>query len=298
MPDISSLASPAHPTSLQVDLARRIAQLIYSRDVQAGDHLSEEPLAQQFQVSRTPIRGALRLLAEKGLIAYHPNRGYRVNALQADAPRPEIESREPTPDELYRRLLDDHVARQLPGPLIERELSQRYGVTRSTVTKSLLRMSADGLIEKRKGYGWQFVPSLESPSALAESYRYRIAVECAGLLEPEFSIDAAELERMRAAHERLLTRDGPDISASDFFALNATFHEMLARFSGNRYILQAVQQQNQLRRLEEHAAFYRDARFVASSQEHLQIIAALKAGDRDWAAQLLRHHLRTALQVS
>jgi len=298
MPDMPSPASPAHPTSLQVDLARRIAQLIYSRDVQAGDHLSEEPLAQQFQVSRTPIRGALRLLADKGLIVYHPNRGYRVNAVQADAPRPQIESRELTPDELHRRLLDDHVARRLPASLIERELSQRYGVSRSTMTKSLLRMSTDGLIEKRKGYGWQFVPSLESPHALAESYRFRIAVECAGLLEPEFRIDEAELERMRLAHEQLLTRAGAAISATEFFALNAAFHEMLARFSGNRFILQAVQQQNQLRRLEEHTAFYRAARFEASSQEHLQIIAALRTGDLDWAAQLLRHHLKTSLQVS
>lgn len=298
MPDIPSPATPAHPTSLQVDLARRIAQLIYIQGIRPGDHLSEEPLAEQFQVSRTPIRGALKLLADKGLIAYRPNRGYRVNALQDGAPRAEIESKELTPDELYRRLLDDHVARRLPDSLIERELGQRYGVSRATLTKTLLRMSADGLIAKRKGYGWQFVPSLESPHALGESYRFRIAVECAGLLEPEFSADPAELERMRIAHEQLVTHDGTAISATDFFALNAAFHEMLARFSGNRFILQAVQQQNQLRRLEEHAAFYRDARFIASSREHLQIIAALQAGDRDWAAQLLRQHLKTSLQVS
>jgi DNA-binding GntR family transcriptional regulator len=73
---------------------------------------------------------------------------------------------------------------------------------------------------------------------------------------------------------------------------------MLARFSGNRYILQAVQQQNQLRRLEEHAAFYRDARFANSGSEHLQIIEALEAGDQEWASQLMRRHLKTSLQVS
>ncbi|MFP3700322.1 FCD domain-containing protein, partial [Burkholderia sp. SIMBA_013] len=107
--------------------------------------------------------------------------------------------------------------------------------------------------------GWQFAPSLENREALDESYRFRMTIECAGLLEPTFRLDRNALERMRAAHEALIQRDDAGISAAEFFGLNAAFHEMLARCSGNRYILQAVQQQNQLRRLEEHAAFHREA---------------------------------------
>lgn len=166
------------------------------------------------------------------------------------------------------------------------------------LAKTLLQLSADGLIEKRKGHGWQFAPSLENRDALNESYRFRMTIECAGLLEPTFRLDREALARMRAAHEALAARSDADISATEFFNLNASFHEMLARFSGNRYILQAVQQQNQLRRLEEHAAFYRDARFINSSSEHLQIIDALEAGDQEWASQLMRRHLKTSLQVS
>lgn len=290
-------AAPARPTALQVDLARLIAQDIVARRYAPGAHLSEEALAASYEVSRTPVRGALRLLATQGLIKHRPNSGYTVaeNAAQAS---PAIAGAGPTQDELYRRLIADRATRVLPDQFTERELLQRYPAPRSVLAKALLQLSADGLLEKRKGHGWQFAPSLENREALDESYRFRMTIECAGLLEPTFRLDRNALERMRAAHEALIQRDDAGISAAEFFGLNAAFHEMLARCSGNRYILQAVQQQNQLRRLEEHAAFHREARFVDSSNEHLRIIAALEAGDQEKASQLMREHLSTSLRQS
>ncbi|MCZ8407146.1 GntR family transcriptional regulator [Achromobacter dolens] len=290
-------AAPARPTALQVDLARLIAQDIVARRHAPGAHLSEEALAASYEVSRTPVRGALRLLATQGLITHRPNSGYTVaeNAAQAS---PAIAGAGPTQDELYRRLIADRATRVLPDQFTERELLQRYPAPRSVLAKALLQLSADGLLEKRKGHGWQFAPSLENREALDESYRFRMTIECAGLLEPTFRLDRNALERMRAEHEALIQRDDAGISAAEFFGLNAAFHEMLARCSGNRYILQAVQQQNQLRRLEEHAAFHREARFVDSSNEHLRIIAALEAGDQEKASQLMREHLSTSLRQS
>ncbi|ANY16134.1 GntR family transcriptional regulator [Bordetella pseudohinzii] len=284
----------ARPTALQVDLARQIADDIAAGRHAVGDHLSEEALAKAYAVSRTPVRGALALLAAQGLITHRPNSGYTVAALTAQAPLPRLQG--PTQAELYRRLIDDRARRALPETFTDSELQQRYGAPRAVLAKTLLQLSADGLIEKRKGHGWQFAPSLDSAEALAESYRFRMAIECAGLLEPAFRLDRPALARMRAAHEALLRRE--DVSAAEFFALNTAFHELLARCSGNRHILQAVQQQNQLRRLEEHAAFYRAARYADSSAEHLRIIEALEAGDNEWAAQLMRQHLKASLQAS
>jgi GntR family transcriptional regulator of vanillate catabolism len=43
-----------------------------------GHHLGEEALSQDFGVSRTPIRNALRVLANEHLLVYEPNRGYVV----------------------------------------------------------------------------------------------------------------------------------------------------------------------------------------------------------------------------
>src|SRR5690606_25992951 len=46
----------------------------------AGLHLQEQPLAEQMNVSRTPIRAALTALAKEGLLEPGPKRGYKVRS--------------------------------------------------------------------------------------------------------------------------------------------------------------------------------------------------------------------------
>jgi DNA-binding GntR family transcriptional regulator len=289
----------ALPTGLQVDLARRIANDIISRVYKTGTHLSEESLAQRYQVSRTPVRAALRLLAVERFIESRPNCGYYVCPMPDGVTPPLLRATGVTADDLYFRLIDDRAERLIPDSFTDRELQQRYGVTRSVLAKTLVRMSAEALIEKRKGHGWRFNHSLMDSDARRESYRFRAAVECGALLEPTFQIDATALQHLRSVHEALLQHGDGNISADAFFSLNSDFHETLGRFSGNRFFLQTIQQQNQLRRLEKQTAFYRTVpRFRESLMEHLAIIEALEDGDREWAAALMRRHLTQVLRVA
>lgn len=284
----------SRPTGLQVDLARRIAGDIISHIHQAGTHLSEESLAKRYQVSRTPVRAALKLLAAEGFIESRPSNGYYVGAIPDDKTPLLLHACGMTADELYSRLIQDRADRLIPDSFTDRDLQQRYGVTRSVLAKTLVRLSAEALIEKRQGHGWRFTYSLLECEARLESYRFRTAVECAALLQPTFKADLAVLRRLRAAHEAVL-RDSAvaDIPADVFFNLNADFHETLARFCGNRFFLQAIQQQNQLRRLEDRSAFVRTSpRFRPSIDAHLAIIQALEDDDQEWAAALMRHHLQ------
>ena len=46
--------------------------------------LRQEQLSAQFEVSRTPVREALRRLAATGLVSFVPNRGVRVRAIAQD----------------------------------------------------------------------------------------------------------------------------------------------------------------------------------------------------------------------
>ncbi|ARP91297.1 GntR family transcriptional regulator [Bordetella genomosp. 9] len=282
------------PTGLQVDLARRIANDIICRIHQAGTHLSEVSLARRYLVSRTPVRAALRLLAAERFIEARPNSGYFVPEVPGCTEPPSLRARGMTADEIYLRMIDDRAEGLLPDSFTDRDLQQRYGVTRSVLAKTLVRMSAEAMIEKRKGHGWRFTHALGGCDARHESYRFRATVECGALLEPGFKAVSAELKRLRAAHEELL-RNG-EISAQAFFALNSDFHETLARFSGNRFFLQSIRQQNHLRRMEQQSAAMRaDTRFRESAAEHLAIIQALEDDDREWAAALMRRHL---LEVS
>lgn len=57
---------------------------ILNGELPAGAHLEEIPLAERLGVSRTPIRAALTLLGQEGLVDYQPKRGYVVRRFQAD----------------------------------------------------------------------------------------------------------------------------------------------------------------------------------------------------------------------
>jgi DNA-binding GntR family transcriptional regulator len=72
-----------------------------------GDRLVEEQITRRFQISRAPLREALRLLAQQGLVEHLPRRGVRVATLS------------PTDvEELFelRDVLERHaVGKALPG---------------------------------------------------------------------------------------------------------------------------------------------------------------------------------------
>jgi DNA-binding GntR family transcriptional regulator len=64
-------------------LADRISAKIASGDYPPGSRLRQEALAEEFSVSRTPIREALRQLEVRGLIQHLPNQGAMVRAPNA-----------------------------------------------------------------------------------------------------------------------------------------------------------------------------------------------------------------------
>jgi len=59
-------------------LAERIAERIRSGTYPAGSRLRQEALAQQFDVSRTPVREALQQLEARGLVVHSPRQGVVV----------------------------------------------------------------------------------------------------------------------------------------------------------------------------------------------------------------------------
>ena len=66
------------------DLALALEEAIVSGEIPPGSVLRQEHLSERFQVSRTPVREALRRLAALGLVTFEPNRGVRVRMLALD----------------------------------------------------------------------------------------------------------------------------------------------------------------------------------------------------------------------
>jgi GntR family transcriptional regulator, vanillate catabolism transcriptional regulator len=76
------MAIPSHNgSSAQVRqqvVVDRLREMIMSGELAGGERLLEIALSDQLKVSRTPVREALIILAEDGLVEYRPNRGYVV----------------------------------------------------------------------------------------------------------------------------------------------------------------------------------------------------------------------------
>jgi len=88
--DLSSQASlsvataPLLPRALYQEVADRLRQQIYSRTLEPGSWIDEMKLAQEFGISRTPLREALKVLAVEGLVTMKLRRGAYVTEVSRD----------------------------------------------------------------------------------------------------------------------------------------------------------------------------------------------------------------------
>lgn len=277
-------------------LAAEIIRLLQRENVQAGDRLVELRLARDLGLSRSPLRRTLRDLAERGLVAAHPNRGFTLLKPWTDpAFRPFLET--DTGDETaYLKIAADRLDGQLPDVITETALARDYGLSRAGTGRILARMAGEGWIERRTGYGWQFLPTFPTREAYLHGYRYRLLIEPAALLEPEFHIAAETLDRIEAEQARMMRPDASALSVTEMFTVGCSFHEALVAASGNPFMLDAVQRINRMRRLIEYRTLA-PGLVATQSAEHLAILKALRRGDRQAASDLLKAHLATASEL-
>jgi DNA-binding GntR family transcriptional regulator len=78
--DIASRESLAAP-ALYAQVAERLRSRIYAHELAPGAWIDEQRLADEFGISRTPMREALKVLAAEGLVVLKPRRGCYVAEL-------------------------------------------------------------------------------------------------------------------------------------------------------------------------------------------------------------------------
>ena len=71
-------AAPLAPRPLYEEVAERLRQRIYNRELAPGDWVDELKIAEQLGISRTPLREALKVLAAEGLVTMKLRRGAYV----------------------------------------------------------------------------------------------------------------------------------------------------------------------------------------------------------------------------
>jgi len=278
---------------LQNGLARRILQLLKDENAPPGRHLVEQDLCRTFGVSRTPIRGALKLLASEGVVSPRPGRGYVLAKIPA---LPAQEESEEEDQRLFEALARARGAGKLAETFTQQEIVRRFHAKLATVMEVLRKLRELGVIERKSGHGWAFAG--DSARVLNESYAFRRALEPQILLLPGFKLDRGCAERARSQHQKLRKKAWRAGDGVSFHAVNADFHEQLARCSGSRIMLQAIQNQNQLRDFLIGHWDYPIEQVHSAIEDHLEILAALESGYADKAAALMLHHLTQSASQS
>jgi len=276
-------------------VASRILQHIADEHLSVGTHVPAQDLADRFAVSRSPVNQALKILCDKGIVVHRPNKGYFVSAVTPVSPQ-QLGLTEDKLSSIYFRIAEDRLSGRLPDQVSETLLRQTYGLTRSELNQLLGRMAQEGWAERRAGYGWSFSSVLTTPEALEQSYRVRMAIEPAALLEPSFRLSRAAAEQCRQTEEWFLSGAIETASADTLYERGVRFHETLAAASGNPFFLECLRRLNRVRRLLAYRSMIDRQRYYSQSRQHLRILDLLVRERNEDAAAMMAQHLRSVVR--
>lgn len=203
-------------TALYQEVAERLRQRIFTHELAPGAWIDEQTLANDYGISRTPLREALKVLAAEGLVTLKPRRGCYVTEIS------------------------------------ERDLDEIFPLL--------------ALLEGR---------------CAAEASQHANAEDM-----QQLEVLHAELERC-ARHRQI----------EQFFDANQAFHLRIQEISGNRWLLQVIQDLRKVLKLTRLHSLSIAGRLHQSLLEHRSIMAAIKARDVQAAESAMREHLLAGRQA-
>lgn len=275
-------------------LAVQIVEIIQSEHLEPGTHLPAQMLADRLRVSRQPVNDALGRLCEEGILQRQPNRGYFVARVPSQPVPALAESDIATA--VYFRIAEDRLSGKLPDEFTESMLRQRYQLTATQLSTVLGRIAQEGWAEKKPGYGWLFSSMLTSSESLVQSYRLRLALEPAALLEPGFRLDPQALERCKAAEFHLLEGGIETDTPDQLHDRGVRFHETLVEASGNPFFIDTIKRVNRVRRLVSYRSMSDRSRYKQHCKQHLHILTLLESDRNEEASEAMAEHLRNTVR--
>lgn len=276
---------------LALQLAPRVLDLVRARSMQTGEPLREQTFAEALGVSRSPVRRVFALLAEWGLAIHEPNRGYFLNQDAAQIQQSAVPVASDPFDDFYLRVVDDILSGEIPAHFFEAQLLRRYAVPRGQLLKVLNRLAGEAMVERNPGQGWSLKDFVHNTQAHIQSYRFRMAIEPAALLEPGYQVNHSAFAKARQQQQALLDGEIQTLSRAQLFEIGAQFHELIVQGSANAFFIDAIRQQNQLRRFMGYTANVDRTRLAAQCREHIHLLDLIESDRREEAAHFLWKHL-------
>ncbi len=184
------------------------------------------------------------------------------------------------------QILNGHI-----GPherLIETKIAREIGTSRTPVREALHNLEIEGLIESIPRVGYAVTPLSDEEAVEIWEIRTLIeglAVRWAMAKAPQKLV--RELKKNIALAEELVAQN----ELARFAELDAQFHEIIAKLSGGKRLLELSQT------LRRHALRYRLESIylpdvaIRALEGHKAILKAVESGDNDQVTEAIRLHL-------
>lgn len=183
--------------------------------------------------------------------------------------------------------------------LVELQLAEEHGTSRTPIREALRRLEGDGHLERDPSGGLR--PAVPSVRQMRELYDVRVAIEELVVGRAAQSGDQDALTALHEDWSRLSEdwREGrADLHGPDFVHADEDFHQRVAAASGHETAERLLRDLNDRIRILRIHDFTSDERIAATLAEHAEILDAIRAGEGQAAVAFMRAHvLRSALVV-
>lgn len=176
----------------------------------------------------------------------------------------------------------------------EADLAERLDVSRTPIREALSRLAAEGLVDLVPNRGARV--AIWTTDQLREIFELRLAVEpliVAGAV-PNLTVDDLDgLEDLARQMKRVgCPGRGQDLDA--LVGLNRSFHDGFVRAAEHAAFAASLRTVTYAAVVRRNYEDYDPASLARSLDHHLEMVAAARVGDAEWAAAVMRAHLHNA----
>ncbi len=180
----------------------------------------------------------------------------------------------------------------LPGDrLVESELADRFGVSRTPIREAFQRLETQGVLTRD---GRSLIVSALDHNQLGELYVVRAELEglAAQLAAQHAAPEEIKVLSTMVTQDRALVDDPKALSRA-----NRRFHRQIHLASHNRYLIQQLEMVHRSMALLTNSSFEQGGRPEVALDEHQAIVDAIAKRDREAADEAARTHISIAYET-
>ncbi len=171
--------------------------------------------------------------------------------------------------------------------LDERDLSQRFGVSRTPLREALAQLESEGLVRivMRRG----IYINRKTKAEVLDMITVWAALES---MAARLATQNASNEEIAALRRMFVTFEGGEVQAKldEYSEVNIEFHQAIIRMSRNRVLIDLAENLFTHMRMIRRKTITEMDRADRSISDHMNIIEALEARDTERAEELVRNH--------